>query len=273
MIFCPELNKSFESAKEMHLAIKDRLADIISFKKEVRESDRISISIPKGEATKADTQKAELQMGDTVKAIINTTNYLDSHGDVHINGIWDKSVPEQQGKIYHVADHQLAIDKVVAYPSDVFMELVDYKWSELGRDYSGSTQALVFNSKMSEDTIDAVFKAYKNNRPVEHSVRMQYVNLFYAVNDPEIKEEYANWLKYYPVIGNKDVADKRGYFWAVTEAKISREGSTVLFGSNDATPYNKIEPLRDTQNEEESAENRTITEDADKTKLETKHFL
>ena len=36
-------------------------------------------------------------------------------------------------------------------------------------------------------------------------------------------------------IANKDKAIEQGYFWAVTEAKISKEGSMVLFGSNDVT--------------------------------------
>ena len=29
---------------------------------------------------------------------VNTTNVLDSHGDLHVKGLWNKSVKDQQGK-------------------------------------------------------------------------------------------------------------------------------------------------------------------------------
>ena len=36
---------------------------------------------------------------------VNTTNILDSHGDLHVKGLWNKSVKDQQGKNYLVTDH------------------------------------------------------------------------------------------------------------------------------------------------------------------------
>ena len=59
-------------------------------------------------------------------------------------------------------------------------------------------------------------------------------------------------------IANKAQAIEQGYFWVVTEAKISQEGSMVLRGSNDATPIltseNKTQSNPD-QTEEETKEN------------------
>ena len=54
------------------------------------------------------------------------------------------------------------------------------------------------------------------------------------------------------MIANKEEADRVGYFWAVTEAKIVKEGSMVLFGSNSVTPLlqKDIEPDAPTQEKE-----------------------
>ena len=80
---------------------------------------------------------------------------------------------------------------------------------------------------------------------------MRYVSFDLAINSEAEwdKEEKALWDKYYPVIANKELADERGYFWAVTEAKIV-EGSAVVMGSNSATPTleTKEEPSEDTLN-------------------------
>ena len=66
-------------------------------------------------------------------AVINTTKYLDSHDDVHMNGIWNKSVNEQQGKIFYVADHSLKINDVVAWNSDVEIMVKSLPFSFLGK--------------------------------------------------------------------------------------------------------------------------------------------
>jgi hypothetical protein len=94
---------------------------------------------------------------------------------------------------------------------------------------------------------------YANGWVKNHSVGMRYVKLDLAINSEAEwnKEEKAVWDKYYSLIANKDVADEKGYFWAVTEAKII-EGSAVVMGSNSATPTlnNKQEPSDDTLDNE-----------------------
>jgi predicted methyltransferase len=80
---------------------------------------------------------------------------------------------------------------------------------------------------------------------------MRYVKLELAVNS-ESKwdvEEKAVWDKYYNEIANKEVADERGYFWVVSEAKIV-EGSAVVKGSNFATPTISVEAVKDTPTEQ-----------------------
>ena len=105
-----------------------------------------------------------------------------------------------------------------------------------------------------------MFDLYKKGRVNQHSVVMRYVKMFLCINksEPMYSQEKENWDKYYPQVANKEVADEKGYFWAVTEAKIV-EGSAVVKGSNFATPTleidikeavsdtSKTEPSNDTQ--------------------------
>jgi len=42
-----------------------------------------------------------------VKVVINTTNILDSHGDVHIPGLWNKSLKENKS-LLHLQEHKQA---------------------------------------------------------------------------------------------------------------------------------------------------------------------
>ena len=65
-------------------------------------------------------------------------------------------------------------------------------------------------------------KKYKQNKVKNHSVGMRYVKLDLAMNSESKwdEEEKKVWDKYYPIVANKEVADERGYFWVVTEAKI-----------------------------------------------------
>jgi hypothetical protein len=132
------------------------------------------------------------------------------------------------------------------------MMVAELPFSELGKEYSGSAECLIFKiekealveSESIEDIID-------NNRPVQNSIRMQYVNFVTCIDDkrPEYKVEKANWDKYYKMIANKADADLMGYFWAVLELKIRDEGSMVVKGSNDATPI-----LQNPSPEEETKE-------------------
>ena len=62
-----------------------------------------------------------------------------------------------------------------------------------------------------------------------------------------LKTCYRDWDKYYPIVANKEVADERGFFWIVSEAKII-EGSAVVMGSNSATPTLSIENKTEADN-------------------------
>lgn len=183
--------------------------------------------------------------GDSIKvvAIINTTNFMDSHYDVHLPGIWNKSIKENKMPM-HLQEHQMRFDKIIAEGNDLEVSVKTYKWSELGYAYNGSTQVLVFNSNVRKDRNSFMFDQYAKGYVKNHSVTMQYVKLVMAINDNEYGAEFEAWEKYFPEIVNKERAEEVGYFWAVKEAKFI-EGSAVPIGSNTATPTlenNKQEP-------------------------------
>ena len=188
-----------------------------------------------------------------VKAIINTTNFMDSHNDVHMPGIWVKSLKENQ-MIMHLQEHQLQFDKIIADGEDLKAYTQELTWKELGYPYEGKTEALIFDSIVRKERNEFMLKQYMKGNVKNHSVGMVYVKLLLAVNDEEYGAEKEAWDKYYPQIANKERADERGYFWAVKEAKVI-EGSAVPIGSNTATPTliteaaksTPVEPSKDTQ--------------------------
>lgn len=195
-----------------------------------------------------------------VKAAINTTNILDSHGDVHIDGLWSKSLKENK-MIMHLQEHKLDFKSIIADGKDLKASVKKMTFKELGFKFDGETQVLFFESIVKSDRNPYMFKQYADGNVKNHSVGMRYVKIFLAVNDEDYKEGKAIWDKYYPTIANKEDADEKGYFWAVTEAKVV-EGSAVPIGSNQVTPTLEInEPTKVTQSKiepEQSTQRKTI---------------
>ena len=199
-----------------------------------------------------------------VRAVINTTNWMDSHQDVHIKGIWNRSVKNNK-RIKHIQEHKLTFDKIIADKEDLKVSVKNMTWKELGYDVDGETEALIFDSNVRKDRNPAMFKEYASDNVDNHSVGMQYVKIKLAVNSDKDghKVEKANWDEYFPVIANKEEAERNGYFWAVLEAKVL-EGSAVVNGSNSMTPTlprNKhVDPEPQPQPDPASLEEKAIKE-------------
>lgn len=169
-----------------------------------------------------------------VKVVINTTMIRDSHKDVHINGIWKKSISEAKG-MYLLQEHQMKFDKII---SDRVISMVKkMTWKELGYPYDGDTEALIFDATIEKERNQYMAEQYAKGRVKNHSVGMRYINVMLAINSESKfdKEEKATWDKYINQIANKSEVEEDGYFYAVTEAKVI-EGSAVPMGSNFATP-------------------------------------
>ena len=229
--------------------ISNKSALLAQKKSSVKHADAISYSPSfvneKGETTKAETV-SETANKIKVRSIINTTKLFDSHGDVHIDQLWNKSLKETKD-FYLVNQHDFSFEGIISDNVHAFAKQIN--WSDLGYDYAGQTQALVFDSVISKSESPDMFARYSQGKVKNHSVGMRYVKVELAVNDDRYEKEFKTWEKYYPDIVNKSDVDEVGYFWAVQEAKII-EGSAVVRGSNHITPTQSVvetkEPVSNT---------------------------
>lgn len=184
---------------------------------------------------KSDAEKSEA-IGDSefdLVAVINTTNVIDSHMDLHLKGLWDES---SLSGLSYIIDHDYSISSLIAAPQDVKAEVQSIRWKKLGLDINGTTDALVFKVKIKDYANESFIKAYKSGVPLQNSIRMRYGDVYLSVNNSEFKEEYANWNKYLKFAINPEKAIEEGYFFAVKTAYAFLEGSSVLRGSNMYTP-------------------------------------
>jgi len=222
--------------KELFTFLVENKEDLIYSKKnEVKFADSIAIHTPIQSKTFANKQEdgdGDIQ----VRAIINTTNVIDSHKDVHIDGIWTKSLSENRN-IKFLQEHQMNFDKIIADKADLSVSVESRTWKSLGFDMDGKTQALTFDANIKESRNKLMFNQYKEGNVDQHSVGMRYVKLALAVNseDEDFAQEKEVWDKYIDNVANKDEAERGNFFWAVTEAKVI-EGSSVVLGSNSFTP-------------------------------------
>lgn len=258
----------FNTKAELFKYLKENKSLLVAEKKSTKkEADSISFSVPvtcpEGKTIKSESfGQVDLE---TINAevVINTTNILDSHGDVHMKGIWTKSLKERKD-LFLLQEHNMSFEGVIT--DELKASVKSYTWAELGfSDFKGTTEALVFDAAINSDRNEYMFEQYFKGRVKNHSVGMIYVNLFLCINSDEkyYREEKDNWDKYIKEVVNQQDAIDLGYFWAVTEAKVI-EGSAVLRGSNYATPTlsvtttqnieadtitssSKAEPLKSTQ--------------------------
>ena len=250
-------DREFESKEDLFKALKENKKQLISLKKSIEKRadsfNYVSVNSEVKQINKEDNQVITNPDKLLVKIVINTTNFLDSHNDLHVNGIWNKSVSDNKAFL-HLQEHEREFDKVIS--DDALGTIQSLTWKSLGYPYNGKTEALVFESTIEKKRNEFMYNQYANGWVKNHSVGMRYVKIDLAINSESEfdKSEKELWDKYYPVVANKEVADERGYFWVVSEAKII-EGSAVVMGSNSATPTisveQKEEPTEVTPNKEE----------------------
>lgn len=169
-----------------------------------------------------------------VLAVINSTNWLDKHMDVHIPGLWKKSLQENKF-IKHLQEHRMAFDKIISDKSDLKSFTKKLTWKELGFNFTGKSECLIFDSIVKRSRNEFMFDQYANGHVDNHSVGMRYIKISMCINDESSGAYFDAWEKYYDQIINPEIADKKGFFWAVPEAMVV-EGSAVPIGSNIVTP-------------------------------------
>ena len=197
-----------------------------------------------------------------VALAINTTNIMDSHDDVHISNLWNKSLKEQKF-LNLLQEHQMTFEKIISDNVKALVQMMT--WKTLGYDFTGNTQVLVFNTSIEKSRNEFMFNQYAKGYVRNHSVGMRYISLALAMNSnsPYDVEEKKIWDKYYPEIVNSELPMQKGFFWAVTEAQLI-EGSAVVLGSNYATPVISVKENRQLSSNIEDTTNEAVKTDTSK---------
>lgn len=235
--------------------VKNKSILIAEKKYSIKHADPFTLSncfvTEKGEVVKANTAAVADDNTITVSSAINTTNWMDSHSDVHIPGLWKKSLSENKG-LYLLQEHSMTFQGIITDEVKAFTKKMS--WKDLGLNIEGMSEVLVFNSTISKSRNEYMFNQYKSGYVKNHSVGMRYVIIEMAINDEDYKVEFATWNKYIDQVANKEEAEEKGYFFPVLEAKVV-EGSAVPIGSNRITPTLEVkadttnEPVKTTQEE------------------------
>jgi hypothetical protein len=155
--------------------------------------------------------------------------------DVLTSDSYSESIKAKGISIPHIADHQQNSTAHVGDVTAVYTKELPLK--ELGLNQVGTTTALLMDTTIRKDYNEDVFKFYQNGKINQHSIGLRYQEIKLALNSKveDDKAEFAVWNELYPKIVNKELVDKRGYFWAVSKVDII-ENSCVLFGANSLTP-------------------------------------
>jgi hypothetical protein len=253
--------KEYSSKEDMFSDFRKNIDDIISLKKaEIHKSCEkgLTVSCRSLDLLKFTDQLKGIKIDDAYYYIaVNSTLILDTHDDLHLNGLWAKSVKEQQGKNYLVADHELCIDNVIVRKEHIEMFTAKLPFALLGYEYKGETEALIYKIPKDKIIHDKVKAWLDSGDSIEASVRMQYVTIEFAMdsNAPEDITLKKNYDTYLSMIANKDEFEYIPYFFIIKEAKNIRESSLVVFGSNAVTGnIRNTEPEKSTHKTDPPAE-------------------
>lgn len=173
-----------------------------------------------------------------VKVIINATNILDSHTDLHLPGIWKKSLSEKK-LLYLCQEHDLSFKGIISDEVKAYTENISFK--DLGYTYEGTSECLVFDAVICKERNEYMYYQYLKGYVRNHSVRMEYVKEYFCTREglydgADAVQYVENWNKYAPMCANQSDLESVNWFYAVAEAKVKDEGSAVVKGSCFTTP-------------------------------------
>lgn len=266
MYKCIELNKEFETKEELFEALKNNRSSIIKSKKaksfnSIDKDPLLSVNVRNIDLSKFDNESVKNEFDDNkyYYIVTNTTKILDSHGDLHIDGIWNKSAKEQNNKNALLDSHIDTIGTTLAKREDVDIMVKEIPFTALGYSYKGSTEALIYRiekDNMRKDISDWLDNGYS----IQASVKMQYVKMDIAMKSDRKEDEAERKIydSYISEIANiEDFKEKPLYFFVQREAKNVDESSLVSRGSNHVTGQITTEPLKDTQETKEAVKTDT----------------
>ena len=228
---------NFQTQKELFDFLVANKSTIIAAKKAITKHADSVVGMPvfdeslfttKEESTSKDPNRLQ------IKVVINTTNFLDSHGDVHMPGLWTKSLQENSNILF-LQEHALSFKTILAKKADLKAYTKGYLWTDLGYNVGGKTEALVFEALLKREKNPEMFNLYESKEVDNHSVGMRYTKVLLAINNKDYANEFEIWEKYIDQVVNKQAAEDKGFMWVVKEAQVI-EGSAVPLGSNRITP-------------------------------------
>jgi hypothetical protein len=248
--FIGAAGQSRKAMFEYLIANKREILSMKTAERKVAEPVFFDYAVPKPNAAKEYLYENNEERGVLKRTIIaNTYMWMDSLDDVHIPGIFTKSISERGGRAPHMHDHEFTLEakvgNVLGYSER------EIAWKELGVDLSGNTTSLFLESEILEDYNKKIYKMYLKGQIDQHSVSMRYIQVSMAIDDEDYADEYKVWKSLIDKIGNKDKVVEQGYFFAIREAALI-ETSAVIAGSNELTPtLGAGEPVKTTPKAEQ----------------------
>ncbi len=252
--------KSFKHRNDFMLFVKDNKDTFLKLKKnEVKNQSNKEIDTSVSKSFSHIQPKITATSNHIeVVSVINTTNIIDGHLDLHLPKMWNKNLKEHPKKL-QLQEHRMSFEYVLSDEVKAFVE--DKNFQELGLNVDFKTQALIHEFNFQEKQNPLMFKNYIEGKVREHSVGMRYVKISLAYDDPDDEKEKNYFEENKAKAVNPEIAEEKGFFWVVSEAK-DNEGSPVLMGSNPITPtliVRDYEPSKDTQDKQKpSADTSTI---------------
>lgn len=260
-------DREFSNKEDLFKALKENLSVI-----EDQKKGKIYESYKKGQYTNMkaiDISKFDIEQQKALKldenyyyVAFNSTRILDSHQDVHIDGLWKKTVHEKQFKNYVVTDHELEVLNTVVRKEYVEIFTAKVPFSVLGKSYNGNTEILIYKFPKDKIQIPVVKEWLDSGDELQGSVRMKYIKFLFCLdsNNPEDEEFKKNYDKYIDYIANKDEFEYIPYFFAILEASNEKESSFVLYGSNQVTGQIQKEAVPNTSEIKEEPSIDTLIE-------------
>lgn len=264
------MEKTFKTQADLFRYLVEEKELILSQKKSIikRAEGTLSMMIDTPETVELTANKAIKPLYENNKEagllkrtiVANTYWWMDSHSDVHIGrgdegdkAIFTESIKNRVSKVFPIDQHNWSLDGRMGKTISLYEAPIS--WRALGVGKTGMTEALFAEAEISKEKNERRYKDYLNDEIDQHSVGMRYIDIQLAVNDEEnYPKEYALFKKYIGKIGNRQVAEKKGYFFPVAEAMLM-EYSAVIAGSNELTPTMGVsQPSGDTGKNEPSGD-------------------
>jgi len=225
-------DKKFTDKMDQTNYIKKKIKELTAIKATEYKTD--SSCTVKSELIKEFKPTIEPVTGDIieVKAIINTTNVIDSHMDLHLQGIWNKTVKDNPYNPV-LKQHENKFESVLANKAKNINQSMNFK--DIGVDIDFAMQANCNIFTIDKNKQPLMFDKYTSGEVDQHSIGMMYVDFDIAYYDESSKKEMDFFNEMLAQCINPEIAEEAGYVWCVREAK-KREGSAVVFASNPLTP-------------------------------------